>query len=92
MGLPDTVVSIGNERETRYYHGSGQAHDHLLRCADCKALVPLTTLKSLGCCTCGCKRVKEITTLSDAEQILVAELDFPHKAEFLQEFAPVVLD
>lgn len=78
-------------RETRYYNDLGQAHDELMRCKDCRALILASTLRKLGCCPCGNKRVVEITTLSEAEhaRILSGELDFPHRALFLKEFTGV---
>lgn len=87
-------VQDGPERESRYYNDLGQAHDELLRCKDCQRLLLASNLRKLGCCPCGNKRVKEITTLSEAEhaRILSGELDFPYRDLFLKEFNPVEID
>lgn len=84
-------LTNGKGRETRYYTALGSACDALLRCKDCRQLVLRTTLVQLGCCACGCKRMTEITILTEAEmaQIQTDPWDFPHRDLFLQEFAPV---
>lgn len=85
----DHGVSAGSGKEQRYYTALGRACDALLRCKDCQTLVTAKALHTLGCCTCGCKRVTEITTLSIWEwfKIRVGLLNFPYRAEFLREFS-----
>ena len=75
--------------ETRYYHAYGASHDDLLRCKDCQRLVLHADLVQRGCCQCGNKRVSEITTLSVWEwvRIRLGLLNFPHRQQFLAEFA-----
>jgi hypothetical protein len=87
----DQSVQPGSGKETRYYHALGRACDYLLRCKDCKALVTAQRLAQLGSCECGNKRVAEIITLTEAEHAKIAsgEIDFPYRAEFLNEFAGV---
>lgn len=74
--------------ENRYYVALGTAHDELLRCKDCKKLVTFESLKKIGCCSCGNRRVTEITLLTSAEyeDIKSGKIAFPHSAEFLAEF------
>lgn len=87
----DTGVEQGRGRESRYYIAQGRGCDHLLRCKDCQKLVKAVDLCKLGCCPCGCKRVVEITTLSEDEHKLISDgiLDFPHRDLFLAEFNAV---
>ena len=79
-------------RQARYYDGTDTAHDGLMRCKDCRQLVLAATLRTSGSCPCGCRRVVEITILSDEERdrIVSGSLDFPHKDKFLEEFSPLV--
>lgn len=80
------------ERESRYYTALGKACDDILRCKDCQRLVLHATLVKFGCCPdCGNKRVMEVTTLTveEHDRITHGVLDFPHRAEFLEEFSPV---
>lgn len=76
-------------RPERYYVSLGRAHDCLLRCKDCRALITYERITKLGSCECGNKRFLEITALNDAEQEQVKAMDFPDKEAFLAEFAPV---
>lgn len=72
--------------------GEQQACDWLLRCDEptCGRLVSLDTIHRIGGCpACGSHGVKEIRTLSVWEwlKIRLGVLDFPHRKEFLAEFA-----
>ncbi len=76
----------------RYYVAEGRAHDYLMRCKDCQALVTYAVITKLGCCDkCGNKRFVEITLLTEAEmaKLTSGEIDFPQKDQFLAEFAGV---
>jgi hypothetical protein len=77
-----------------YYVKHGMGHDALLRCKDCRKLVSFELLQKLGNCTCGNRRVVEIRTLSEEEfaDIQSGRIDFPHREEFLAEFAGVDVD
>lgn len=83
------TAHIGGGRETRYYTDLGLGCDALLRCKDCRSLVTKDTLTRLGSCACGCRRVVEITTLTEDEmaQIQSGAIDFPHRDLFLAEFS-----
>ena len=83
------------ERIPRYYEQLGRSHDYLMRCKDCKALVPFAIIESLSCCDqCGNKRFSEITLLNDKEMadIQSGVIDFPDRELFLKEFSPVRAD
>lgn len=77
-------------KEERYYVGLGRACDWLLRCKDCRSLVTSTDIKKRGSCACGNRRFSEITMLSEHEhaEIVAGRIDFPHREDFLREFAP----
>jgi hypothetical protein len=81
--------AVTGGRETRYYIELGLGCDALLRCKDCRQLVTAETLTRIGSCPCGCRRVVEITTLSEDEMARVESgaIDFPHRAQFLAEFS-----
>ena len=73
----------------RYYEDLGQAHDNLMRCKDCRALVTYQVITKIGGCNkCGNKRFSEITLLSQEEMddIRSGKIDFPHRELFLAEF------
>ena len=72
----------------RYYESLGRGHDYLMRCKDCKKLVLFRDLSSKGCCSCGNKRVSEVTTLTLWEwiRIRLGLLRFPDRDKFLKEF------
>lgn len=80
------TVGVAPKTE-RYYVGLGLGTDAILRCKDCRKLQLLENLTKLGSCECGNRRVVEVTTLTPDERAYVETLDFPHKAEFLAEFA-----
>lgn len=86
----DSGVTSGQGREQRYYHALNRGCDFILRCKDCQRLVTAENLCKWGSCSCGNKRVAEITTLSEQEQADIAsgKIDFPYRAEFLAEFSP----
>ncbi len=66
-----------------------QATDALLRCKDCRRLVPHATIVRLGMCPgCGTRTFKEIRGLSLWEwlRIRFGWLDFPCRKQFLEEF------
>lgn len=73
-----------------YYVDLNKGCDDLMRCKDCKKLVTARVLASLGSCKCGCRRVTEIRTLSKFEwlKIRLGFINFPHRKQFLKEFAP----
>lgn len=73
-----------------YYVDLGKGCDDLMRCAGCRRLITALTVSSLGSCECGSRKVVEIRTLSEEEHadIVSGKIDFPHRAEFLAEFAP----
>lgn len=75
---------------TPYYVDLNKGCDDLMRCKDCKRLITAQVLASLGSCKCGCRKVTEIRTLSLWEWIKVrlGLITFPHREEFLKEFAP----
>lgn len=79
------------ERKERYYVAEGRAHDYLLRCKDCKALVTFAVLTKLGACECGNKRFNEITILTEQEEadIRSGKISFPDSDKFLAEFTAV---
>ena len=80
------------ERIPHYYEALGRSHDYLMRCKDCKALVPYAIIESLSCCDqCGNKRFAEITLLNEKEMadIQSGVIDFPDRELFLKEFSPV---
>ena len=81
-------VADGFMKRPRYYEDLGQAHDDLMRCKDCQALVTYAVITKLGMCTCGNKRFSEITMLSQEEMddIKSGKIDFPHRDKFLAEF------
>ena len=82
-------VGVGGGQETRYYTKLNRATDFLLRCKDCRALVTHATIQKYAGCTCGNKKLQEITTLTEAEMASLTDgtIDFPYKAEFLAEFS-----
>ena len=84
----ETHLKVGSGGEQRYYTALGRACDWIFRCKDCQRLVTAETLRRLGSCPCGNKRVLEVTTLSTWEwlKIRVGILRFPHRADFLREF------
>lgn len=89
--LPDGLVE-STARVEPYYVALGRAHDYLLRCKDCQALVTFDAIKKLGCCDkCGNKRFTEINLLSEKEQAAIqsGEIDFPDREQFLAEFKAV---
>lgn len=75
----------------RYYTKHGEAHDGILRCVDCKAIVRHADLVTRRSCRCGCQRMKEVTTLTTWEwvRIRLGLLRFPRRQEFLREFGRV---
>lgn len=77
-----------------YYEALGQGCDAIVRCKDCQVLVLEGTIKKLGSCVCGNRRVGEVRTLSEQEyaDIQSGKIDFPYRAEFLKEFAGVDID
>lgn len=90
--LNDREQNAAMGRQLNYYEDLGRAHDCLLRCKDCKALVTYQTITKLGSCDkCGNKRFVEITLLSEQEMadIQSGVIDFPARDKFLKEFTPV---
>jgi hypothetical protein len=72
-----------------YYVALGRATDSLLRCKDCRRLVPLAIISTLGACPgCGTRTFAEIRGLSLWEyfKVRVGWIDFPYRKEFLKEF------
>jgi hypothetical protein len=86
--IPIPSVGGGKARIPSYYEKYGASCDAIVRCTDCQTLQLVERLARLGCCPCGCRRVKEVSTLSGEEmaQIESGALDFPHRDEFLAEF------
>jgi hypothetical protein len=87
-----TELESSTERKPRYYEALGKAHDDLLRCKDCQALVTFETITKMGCCDkCGNKRMIEITILSEKEMddIKSGVINFADKDKFLAEFEAV---
>lgn len=88
-----TQVGVQPGRESRYYTALGRATDYILRCKDCKAIVPIADIRRYGACpgngttACGNKRFSEITAISETEKAALEAMDFPCKAEFLAEFS-----
>ncbi len=79
----------------RYYEELGRAHDYLLRCKDCRALVTFHTIQKFGVChQCGNRRFTEITILSEQEMtdLTTGKIDFPDRELFLREFSAVDTD
>ena len=76
-------------RIPKYYEKYGVAIDGIVRCSDCRSICLISEIKKVGSCSCGCKRVREITTLNEEEmaRIQSGEIDFPHRDEFLEEFS-----
>ena len=78
--------------QRNYYEDLGRAHEYLLRCKDCQALVTFAVMQKMGCCDkCGNKRFTEITLLNEAEMgdIRSGVIDFPDRELFLKEFAGI---
>lgn len=76
-------------KRPRYYEDLGQAHDNLMRCKDCQALVTYAVITKLGSCDkCGNKRFSEITLLTQEEMddIRSGKIDFEYRDKFLAEF------
>ncbi len=87
-GLTDQELNMKMDRP-RYYEDLGQAHDDLMRCKDCQALVTFQVITKLGMCNqCGNKRFTEITLLTEKEMEDIASgaIDFPHRDKFIAEF------
>lgn len=76
---------------TAYYEKYGMGTDALVRCTECQRLVTHAEIQQLGCCPCGCRRMREITTLSEQEEAAIRSgaIDFPYREEFLKEFTGV---
>jgi hypothetical protein len=74
-----------------YYVKLGKGVDELVRCHACRQLVTTAFLSKLGRCRCGAGKFDEIRTLSEEEMadIQSGKIDFPNRAEFLAEFAPL---
>ncbi|HYB96808.1 MAG TPA: hypothetical protein VEC39_17680 [Vicinamibacterales bacterium] len=83
-------VTHPNGKEQRYYVALGRACDWILRCKDCQQLVTSADIAKRGSCACGNRRFAEITMLSEQEHasIVSGAIDFPHREDFLREFAP----
>lgn len=76
--------------EGRYYNTTDRAHDDVLRCHECKALVAHRDLTRLGktpCC--GTRRVTEVTALSLWEYLRIRLTLIPMRDRdaFLAEFS-----
>jgi hypothetical protein len=82
-------VTTPAKPEQRYYTALNRACDWILRCKDCQKLVTSATIGKIGSCPCGNRRFAEITMLNQEEHDLIASgvIDFPHRDEFLKEFA-----
>lgn len=82
-------VTTPTKPEQRYYVALGRACDWLLRCKDCRSLVTSGDISTRGGCVCGNRRFSEITLLSEQEHadIVAGVIDFPHREDFLREFA-----
>lgn len=91
QGVYDHSEPSTIKRRERYYVDLGRAHDYLMRCKDCRRLVLFSKLQSFGSCSCGNKRVAEITTLTFWEWVRIrfGLLRFPDSEKFLKEFAHV---
>ena len=75
----------------RYYQDLGRAHDHLLRCKDCRRLITYGVLALEGSCpSCGNRKVTEITglTLWEWLKIRLGFIRFEDRDAFLKEFSP----
>lgn len=83
-----------------YYVQHGQACDDLVRCHSCQALCLVSTVlsttpargedrPSAQGCKCGSRKFTEVRTLSTWEwlKIKLRLIRFPHREEFLKEFA-----
>jgi hypothetical protein len=90
--LTDSELEVNPERKPRYYEELGRAHDDLLRCKDCQALLTFETIAKMGCCDkCGNKRMIEVTILNEQEMadIKAGVIDFADRDKFLAEFEAV---
>ena len=78
-----------DKRIRNYYEELGRAHDYLMRCKDCQALVTFQVITQIGCCDkCGNKKFIEITLLQESEMEAIAkgDIDFPDRDKFMAEF------
>ena len=79
-----------NENYMNYPKYSREAPfmDPVLRCTQCKQLIKRLYLQSNGACSCGCRRVSEVRTLSEEEFEKLKEV-YP---DFAAVFQPVAED
>jgi hypothetical protein len=94
---PPSNLPRGNMEPTRiprYYEEKGRACDAIMRCTDCLSIVTQKHIKALASCVCGCRRLREITTLSQKEwdNIVAGDIDFPDRDLFMKEFIGVEIE
>ncbi len=86
------ATAIHRANAVPYYVDLNRACDAVVRCNDCRKLVTSAQINANRGVTpcCGSRKVREIRTLkfwSEWLPIRLGLIDFPHRAEFLKEFA-----
>lgn len=50
------------------YHKDGEFTDPVVRCDSCSKIIRTTTLRSLGSCVCGNRKVRNLLAFNDEER------------------------